>query len=162
VDIVGAKEIAERLGIPENTVHMWRKRGVLPDPEGTVSGMPAWRWLTIRNWLQSRGDVSGLRRQVLTYLASVQGGETSAIRNAMAARGLIGQHVSIGQVWTTLNDLCEEGLLGRAMGIGWTITDKGKHAAKNVLSDETAVIRQRMVGHAEAPTRVGRPHSRHV
>ena len=133
MDIVGAKEIAERLGIPENTVHMWSKRRLLPEPDGTVSGMAAWRWVTIRNWLQSRGDVSGLRRQVLTFMASVQGGETSAIRNAMVGRRLIGQRVSIGQVWTTLNDLCDEGFLSRAMGVGWTITDKGRQAAVNVF-----------------------------
>ena len=161
MDIVGAKEIAERLGIPENTVHVWRKRDSLPKPEGTVSGMPAWRWVTIRGWLQSRGDVSGLRRQVLTFMTSVQGGETSAIRNAMAARRMIGQHVSIGQIWTTLNDLVEEGFLGRTMGVGWTITDKGKQAATSVLSDETAIIPQRMVGRDEPPIRVGRPRPRH-
>jgi predicted DNA-binding transcriptional regulator AlpA len=159
VDIVGAKEIAERLGIPENTVHMWRKRRLLPDPDGMVSGMAAWRWATIKNWLESRGEVSGLRRHVLIFMSSVQGGETSAIRNAMAGRHLIGQRVSIGQVWTTLNDLFEEGFLGRAMGVGWTITEKGRQAAQSVLSDETAVIRQRMIGRDEAPVRVSRQHS---
>jgi hypothetical protein len=158
VDVVGAKEIAERLGIPENTVHMWRKRGLLPNAEGVVSGMPAWRWTTIKNWLQSHGDVSGLRRQVLTLLASIPGAETSAIRTALAGRRLINPQVSIGQVWTTLNDLLDEGFLGRELHLGWTITEKGRQSAASLLSDEVAIIQQPMVGgRGEPPVRVGHP-----
>lgn len=39
--IVGIKEIAERLGVRQQTAAMWNWRGLLPKPEGLVSGHPA-------------------------------------------------------------------------------------------------------------------------
>jgi hypothetical protein len=36
LDIVGVKEIAERLGVKPQTAAAWRHRGLLPPPEGTV------------------------------------------------------------------------------------------------------------------------------
>ena len=53
--IVGIKEIAERLGVAQQTAAVWRFRGLLPEPEGYVSGMPAWRWVTIWRWARRTG-----------------------------------------------------------------------------------------------------------
>lgn len=57
LDVVGLTEIAERLGVEPRTVQMWRYRSQrgqmrrpVPEPEATVSGQPAWRWSTIRDW----------------------------------------------------------------------------------------------------------------
>jgi hypothetical protein len=55
LDIVGLKEIAERLSVKQQTAAAWKHRGLLPEPEGTVSGMPAWRWSTIAYWAASTG-----------------------------------------------------------------------------------------------------------
>lgn len=55
LDIVGLKEIAERLNVKQQTAAAWRHRGLLPEAEGTVSGMPAWRWSTIAYWAASTG-----------------------------------------------------------------------------------------------------------
>lgn len=54
-DIVGLKEIAERLGVKQQTAAAWNHRGNLPKPEGTVSGMPAWSWRTIAIWAAQTG-----------------------------------------------------------------------------------------------------------
>lgn len=43
---MGLKEIADRLNVKQQTAAAWKHRGLLPEPEGTVSGMPAWRWST--------------------------------------------------------------------------------------------------------------------
>lgn len=55
LDIVGLKEIAERLNVKQQTAAAWKHRNLLPPPEGTVSGAPAWRWETIENWALQTG-----------------------------------------------------------------------------------------------------------
>ena len=55
LDIVGLKEIAERLNVKPQTAAAWKHRGLLPQPEWTVSGVPAWRWSTIAWWAASTG-----------------------------------------------------------------------------------------------------------
>jgi len=49
-DPVGADDIAQRLGVQANTVHIWRKRGLLPEPKWTVSGRPCWNWPDVEKW----------------------------------------------------------------------------------------------------------------
>src|SRR5258708_13569340 len=60
LDMVGLKEIAERLGVKQQTAAAWRYRGLLPAPEGTVSGAPAWNWATIDTWARSSGRLGGI------------------------------------------------------------------------------------------------------
>lgn len=53
---VGAAEIAERLGVKPATVDQWVWRKVMPPPDWTVGGRPAWDWATtILPWAQSTG-----------------------------------------------------------------------------------------------------------
>jgi hypothetical protein len=59
-DIVGLKEIAARLGVKQQTAAAWRHRGLLPAPEGTVSGAPAWQWPTIEEWAVATGRFGGV------------------------------------------------------------------------------------------------------
>jgi len=47
---VGQTEIATRLGVPLDTVRKWKHRGVMPEPEWTVGGRPAWNLDTIEEW----------------------------------------------------------------------------------------------------------------
>lgn len=54
-DPVGAKDIADRLGVEAQTVAMWRYRGILPEPKWTVSGQPAWNWPDIERWANDTG-----------------------------------------------------------------------------------------------------------
>lgn len=54
-DPVGGEEIAERLEVAPSTVRVWRHRGLLPEPEGTVSGRECWNWPTIRRWAEKTG-----------------------------------------------------------------------------------------------------------
>jgi len=49
-DPIGSAEIATILGAKPETVHMWSHRGLLPKPDWTVGGRPAWRWWRIKQW----------------------------------------------------------------------------------------------------------------
>lgn len=60
LEIVGLKEIAERLGVKPQTAAAWRHRGLLPPPDGTVSGAPAWRWEVIEDWARHTGRVGAV------------------------------------------------------------------------------------------------------
>ena len=60
LDIVGIKEIAERLGVKPQTAATWRVRNLLPPEEGTVSGAPAWNWSTIEQWARQTGRLGGV------------------------------------------------------------------------------------------------------
>jgi hypothetical protein len=59
LDIVGLKEIAQRLGVKQQTAAAWRYRALLPPEEGTVSGAPAWTWATIDGWARATGRLGG-------------------------------------------------------------------------------------------------------
>jgi hypothetical protein len=72
LDIVGLKEIAERLGVKQQTAATWRWRNLLPPEEGTVSGAPAWSWTTIERWARETGRLGG----VAEFVAD----ETPAVR----------------------------------------------------------------------------------
>lgn len=55
-DPVGILEIAERLGVKDRSVHMMRRRGVLPEPDyGNVNGARAWEWRTVLWWAGEAG-----------------------------------------------------------------------------------------------------------
>ena len=57
-DPVGTADIAERLGVKQQTVAMWKYRGLLPEPRWTVSGLPAWEWSDIEKWAKSTGRIT--------------------------------------------------------------------------------------------------------
>jgi hypothetical protein len=52
---VGCTDIATRLGVKPQTVQMWHWRGLLPEPDWTVSGAPAWDWNNVHEWARSTG-----------------------------------------------------------------------------------------------------------
>lgn len=65
VDPVGQVEIADRLGVQLNTVHVWQtRRGNLtqaagmPEPDTTASGTPLWNWATIEKWARETGRLA--------------------------------------------------------------------------------------------------------
>lgn len=55
--LVGAVEIAVRLGVKRATVDVWRQRPHVgfPPPDLMVSGRPLWRWGTVAAWARSTG-----------------------------------------------------------------------------------------------------------
>ncbi len=140
VDVVGEKEIAERFGVPSNTVHVWRKRGVLPNPDGFVSGMPAWHWSTIKERLRATGTMPDLRHPILNVVAMPGTWTTSAVTAELARRGVVDAR-AIRTVWTILNDLHEEGLLGMALHSRWFLA---KPLPTRV--DDTRPLNQPVIG----------------
>jgi hypothetical protein len=59
-DVIGAREIAERLDVKPGTVHMWRQREKdlkvpMPEPRGWVSGYPWWSWPEVKRWAKETG-----------------------------------------------------------------------------------------------------------
>lgn len=52
---VGIIEIAEKLGVKRATVDQWLQRGLLPEPDWTVGGRPAWEWSSIARWAEETG-----------------------------------------------------------------------------------------------------------
>ena len=53
---LGAPEIGKFLNVGPRTVHAWRHRGVMPDPDyPAVNGHPAWRSDTVRSWAIATG-----------------------------------------------------------------------------------------------------------
>ena len=56
-DLVGATEIAERLGLAQSTtVHSWRRRYAdFPAPVTQVAGAYLWRWSEVEDWAKATG-----------------------------------------------------------------------------------------------------------
>src|SRR5260221_10005252 len=109
--IVGEKEIDRELDVKENTVHQWMVRRMLPEPDGLVSGNPAWHWHTIEKWAWSTGRMPDLQIRVLTVLANSPGGGGFAtpVTQELVARGVVGVRTSSAKIASILTDLFEEG-----------------------------------------------------
>jgi hypothetical protein len=52
---LGEVEIAALLRVQPKTPRQWRKRGLLPEPHGTVSGRPWWPEAVILRWAKETG-----------------------------------------------------------------------------------------------------------
>ncbi len=85
---VGAAEIAARLRVKAQTVHTWRQRGLLPAPQWTVSGQPAWDWLEIEEWAKRTGRLK--ETDLYDGLLQLEGcgweGNLAELRRARAGR----------------------------------------------------------------------------
>jgi hypothetical protein len=56
-DLVGAAEIAERLGVAQvQTVHTWRRRyGDFPEPVARLKQALIWSWPDVAAWAEATG-----------------------------------------------------------------------------------------------------------
>lgn len=54
-DPVGVVDIAERMGVKQDTVSQWQFRKLLPPPKWYVSRLPAWDWKDIVKWAKESG-----------------------------------------------------------------------------------------------------------
>ena len=85
---VGAAEIAERLGVRQQTVAQWKLRGVLPAPRWTVSRLPAWNWPEIEHWARARiPSIDGRRAFVFRLYLSLDGLAAADVEPALHAAG---------------------------------------------------------------------------
>ena len=56
IEILGLREIADRLGITYQAARLRRSRGDLPAPDWVVSGSPVWSAETIAAWETEKTD----------------------------------------------------------------------------------------------------------
>lgn len=66
IDPVGPKEIADRLEVSVNTVHSWRNRDAIIDPDVVISGVPVWSWDRIASWALETGRPIALEWAVVS------------------------------------------------------------------------------------------------
>lgn len=52
---VGMAELADIFGVKRATVDQWGQRGILPQPDWTVGGRPAWNEPKILEWGRETG-----------------------------------------------------------------------------------------------------------
>jgi hypothetical protein len=59
-DLVGAAEIAERLGILRQSVHQLRRRGTddFPPPVAELKQGHLWSWAAVETWARSTGRLT--------------------------------------------------------------------------------------------------------
>ena len=53
--IYGPIEVAALAGVQVETVSRWRNRGIMVEPDVTISRVPIWREATIVRWLEQTG-----------------------------------------------------------------------------------------------------------
>lgn len=56
---VGIAEIAERLGVPRQTVAQWHLRKKLPAPDARLAMGPVWREETVTAWISEHMHKTG-------------------------------------------------------------------------------------------------------
>ncbi len=118
--VVGEKEIAQLAGCQENTVHQWAKRGMLPAPDGYVSGRPAWLRTTIATWQQETGRDGALRSSILALMRQHRSPWTiEAVTTSLQAGA---PRLRARQVQVVMTDLMEEGLLSLGRYHRWSLT----------------------------------------
>lgn len=55
-DLVGASEIAQRLGMTTQVVHAWRRRHPdFPPPVAKLEAALVWSWPDVERWARSTG-----------------------------------------------------------------------------------------------------------
>lgn len=55
-DVVGIKELAERLGSNRRTIWVWRDEQLMPPPDyESVNNYPAWQWSKVLRWAGDSG-----------------------------------------------------------------------------------------------------------
>lgn len=55
LEVVGAQEVAELLGVHRVTVQKWMAAGTMPAPDAKLAAGPVWRETTIRRWAIRQG-----------------------------------------------------------------------------------------------------------
>ncbi|MGH3500283.1 MAG: helix-turn-helix transcriptional regulator [Nocardioidaceae bacterium] len=62
-DLLDVQGVAAMLGILPSSVHRYRVRGVLPEPDAMLGRSPGWHADTIRAWQQARPGRTGRPRK---------------------------------------------------------------------------------------------------
>lgn len=132
------------LAVKQGTVHRWMARGLLPAPDGFVSGAPAWRWSTVSTWADQTGRSPQVRDHVLAILAASPGSGNFAtpITRALTQMKVVGPETSPARIASVLTELLEEGLVSLHLRNEWRLTTKGR-AAIEELPESTDLAHMR-------------------
>jgi hypothetical protein len=154
MSIIGQKEIAHRLDVKENTVNQWMVRGMLPPPDGSVSGNPAWHSESIDKWAWSTGRFPALRVRILNLLTESPsgGGFATPITHVLIEKGVVGPETSPAKVASILTDLFNEGYVSIHLRNEWKITDQGR----DFLAKRMCVPERRSITYEPTPEEIVR------
>lgn len=64
VDLVDVAQVAELLQVKAQTVHQWRSKGRIVEPDWTFGGVPVWLRDTIVDWAKENGRMDEQGRPV--------------------------------------------------------------------------------------------------
>jgi len=118
-EIVGTADLAARFDVDEGTGLDWAARALMPSPEGQVTGLPAWRWVTIRDWATRTGRL-GLEAAVLEVLR-LRRCDLPTLHNTLAEAGIFTE-VEPAQLIRILEDLLEGEMVARLPGEFWSLS----------------------------------------
>lgn len=79
VVVCGMPEVARLYGVEEQTVRVWRPRGVLPAEDLKFGREPAWMLTTLRNHRRARASAATIRQTVVEELEAARGFEGPAV-----------------------------------------------------------------------------------
>ena len=120
-EIVGAADIAARFDVEEDVVRDWAARALMPPPEGQVAGLPAWRWLIVRDWARRTGRL-GLEAAVLELLRQRDARWDLPTLHGALAEGGIFTELELARLIRTLEDLLEGDLVASVAGECWSLS----------------------------------------
>jgi hypothetical protein len=55
LELIGPDELSDLLNVTRGAIRQWRRRGLLPRPDMTISSVPIWHLGTIRQWAADSG-----------------------------------------------------------------------------------------------------------
>jgi hypothetical protein len=58
IEILGTDEVAELLGVENQTVRLWKSKGIMPNPDWVISRVPIWTAGTIVRWAVKTGRLT--------------------------------------------------------------------------------------------------------
>lgn len=53
-DLLTTAQVAEMAGVKAMSIHQYRQRGAIPEPDQYIGRTPVWKRRTIEKWLESR------------------------------------------------------------------------------------------------------------
>ncbi len=116
-DLLGERDVAHYLSVAPPRVRTWRIRGLLPEPDGVVLGVPVWTRRTIRSWAEKTGHLAPLLRDHVLWLLRVRGdADSGEVTEHCRSEHLLAGESAPDIVRAVLLDLEGEGFIRHVEG----------------------------------------------